>query len=133
MASLDGGKAEFTFGGTQYLCLSNWDWSGSVQDVVEACSGSSGATTQRRGGTPDDKFRFDVIIPTGNTAIVIALKRGATGAFEAHPEGDTTGNLEFTATNSEVLTSNLKTSPNGSGILSIEIGIDGDLTVAAAA
>lgn len=132
MAKLDGGKASFTFGGTTYECLQNWNWSGSVQDLAAQCSASTGATTVRRPGTPDDQFTFDHVLDASDETTVGALKRGQTGTFEFHPEGDSTGNIEFTATNAVILSSSLSGGPNSMAILSITIGIDGDLTVQAA-
>lgn len=134
MAKMTGGKASFKWTATTYQCLNSFNWSGSVQDLVAQCSGTSGPVTQRRPGTPDDKFTFDIILDEGEDTIPSTLKRGATTTtFEAHPEGDTTGNLEFTATSAVVLQSNLATGPNAMGILSLTIGISGDLTIQAAA
>lgn len=132
MPKMDFGKSSFSFGGTTYECLNNWSWSGSVQDLVSQCSASTGATTVRRAGTPDDTFTFDVVVDEQDVTTINALKRGESGAFEAHPEGDDADNVEFTATNAIITSSNLGGSPNAMGIYSITIGIDGALTVQAA-
>lgn len=134
MSKMTGGKAQFKWGANTYRCLNSFNWSGSVQDLVTQCSGVSGPVTSRRPGTPDDKFTFDIALDEGDDVTVTALKRGqTTTTFEAHPEGDVTGNLEFVSTGAVVLQSNLATGPNAQGILSLTIGIDGELTVGAAA
>ena len=134
MAKFSGDKASFSFGGTTYQCLTNYSWSGSVQEAVATCSGSSGAVTHRAAGATDDTFTFDVILDAGATGITTlnALKRGTSGAFGFHPEGDTATYIEFDASNAIVTSSNLGGGTGALGILSITIGIDGDLTIQAA-
>jgi len=133
MVKFAGDKAEFTFGSTQYLCLANYRWSGSVADSVAKCSGETGATTVRRAGTPEDQFSFDVIVDAGDITTLNALKRGQVEtAFEFHPEGDTALNIEFIATGAVILRSELGGDPDTLGVLSITVGIDGALTIQAA-
>lgn len=132
MAKFTGELAEFSLGGTVYRCLSNYGWSGSVADAVAQCSGSSAGETVRRPGVPDDQFTFDVVLDAGSVTEISALKRGQTGAFEFHPNGDVAGEIEFLAPNAVVLSSNLGGSPTSLNILSITVGIDGALTVQAA-
>lgn len=131
--NLDGGKASVTLGATTYLCINNANWTGSVQDLASQCSGSSGATTVRRPGTPDDQFTFDILVDAQDVTKINALKRGATfDTFECHPEGDDTDNVEFLATGAVILNSNLPFGPNTVTVLSITVGISGALTVQAA-
>lgn len=132
MAKFLGDKASFSFGGTVYECLTNYSWSGSVQEAVSRCSSSSGAVTHRNVGAAEDTFTFDVILDAGDVDTINELKRGTTGAFEFHPEGDTADNIEFIATTGNINSSNLAGGVDAHGILSITIGIDGTLTVQAA-
>lgn len=127
-----GNAAQLTFGGTEYHCVTRFSWSGSVQEAVVQCSSSTGGQTRRAAGPANDQFSFDLALDAGNTAVAIALKRGETGAFEFHPEGDTATYLEFTATNAVILQSSLAGGPGQPNMLSLTIGIDGDLTVQAA-
>lgn len=127
-----GNKAKLKFGGTDYYCINRFSWSGSVQEAVAQCSSSTGGQTRRAAGPANDQFSFDIALDAGDTAVAIALKRGATGAFEFHPEDDVATQLEFSATNAIILQSNLAGGPGQPNMLSVTIGIDGDLTVAAA-
>lgn len=132
MAKFTGALSSFSFGGTVYRCLQNYSWSGSVQDAVAQCSGETAATTVRRPGVPDDTFTFDVIVDSQDVTTLNALKRGETGTFEFHPEGDSASNIEFTATSSIVTQSSLGGGVNQLGILSLTLAIDGALTIQAA-
>lgn len=132
MAKFLGDKASFSFGGTVYECLTNYSWSGSVQEAVSRCSGSTGAVTHRNVGAAEDTFTFDVILEAGDVDTINELKRGETGAFEFHPEGDAAANIEFIATTANINSSNLAGGVDSHGVLSITVGIDGTLTVQAA-
>lgn len=132
MTKFTGEKASFSFASTVYECLSNYTWSGSINEAVAQCSSSGGAVTHRASGATDDTFTFDVLLEGGSITVIDALKRGSTGAFEFHPEGDTAGNIEFIATNSVLTSSNLGGDPGSLNVLSITIGIDGTLTIQAA-
>jgi hypothetical protein len=133
MPKFTGGLSQFTLGTTDYLCLNNYTWSGSVADAVAQCSGATGPTTVRRPGTPDDKFTFAVVVDSQDVTTINELKRGVIAtAFEFHPEGDAVDNIEFIATGAVVLSSSLAGGPNALGILNVEIGIDGTLTIQAA-
>lgn len=128
----DGSYAAFNFGGTTYRCLTNYNWNGQVQEAVERCSSATGAQTQRVAGAPEDVFTFDVILDAEDVTTLNALKRGQTGAFEFHPEDDVADNIEFTATSALVSRSSLAGAPGRISILSISMGIIGDLTIQAA-
>lgn len=132
MTKFLGDKASFKFGSTVYQCLTNYNWSGSVQEAVSRCSSSAGAVTHRNVGAPDDTFTFDVIIDAGDVDTINELKRGASGAFEFHPEGDTASNIEFIAAAASITSSSLAGGVDAHGIMSITIGIDGTLAVQAA-
>ncbi len=131
MAKFTGALSSFSFASTEYFCLQNYSWSGSVQEAVSQCSGSSGAVTYRTAGATEDTFTFDIPLEAGSTGVTIAsaLKRGSSGAFEFHPEDDATGYLEFTATHAIVTQSNLSGGSSEHAVLSITIGIDGALTI----
>lgn len=131
---MTGQKAKVVIGATTYECLNKLDYSGSVADLVAQCSGSGGATTRRRPGTPDDKFSFDVVLDSSDETTIGALKRGVTfTTFEAYPEGAATGMPKFSASAGFVVSANLSIGPNSLGIYSVSVAIDGDLTFGAAA
>ncbi len=128
-----GALAEFTFGGTQYLCLTDYSWNGAVEEAVGQCSSATGAQTFRVAGAPNDVFSFNVLIGSQDTTELNALKRGTLGSFEFHPEGDTALFIEMTATQALISQSNLAASTGSLTILALTMGIIGDLTIAAAA
>lgn len=132
MAKILGDLASFSFGGTVYQCLQNYSWSGSVQESVARCSSSSGAVTHRNVGAPDDTFTFDVLVDAQDVDTINELKRGTSGAFEFHPEGDTASNIEFIASSTYITQSSFSGSVDTFGVLSITIGVSGTLTVQAA-
>ena len=132
MAKFSGEKASFLFGSTVYYCVSNFTWSGTIQEAVGRCSSTAGAVTHRASGATDDSFTFDVLLEEDAVTALNALKRGTTGAFEFHPQGDTATNIEFSATNAVINSSNLGGGVDALGVLSITIGIDGTLVIRAA-
>jgi hypothetical protein len=132
MAKFSGEKASFLFGAVVYYCVSNYSWSGSVQEAVGRCSSTAGAVTHRAAGATDDTFTFDVLVEADDTTTLNALKRGTTGAFEFHPQGDTATNIEFSAAAAIVTSSNMAGGVDALGVLSITIGIDGALVIRAA-
>ncbi len=131
MAKFTGALASFKFDSTEYFCLQNYSWSGSVQEAVSQCSGSSGAVTYRSVGATEDTFTFDIPLEAGSTGVTIAtaLKRGEVGAFEFHPQDEVTGYLEFSGSNAIITQSNLAGGSSEHAVLSITIGIDGALTI----
>ena len=129
MTKFSGVKASFKFGDVVYRCLTQGSWSGSISEAVAECSGQYGAVTHRSGGATNDTFTFDVLVDAGDATMLNALKRGTTGAFEYHPEGDTASNIEFTAANAVITASNLATGTGSLGTLSVTIGIDGELVI----
>jgi hypothetical protein len=73
-----------------------------------------------------------VLVEADDTTTLNALKRGTTGAFEFHPQGDTATNIEFSAAAAIVTSSNMAGGVDALGVLSITIGIDGALVIRAA-
>lgn len=129
-----GSKAKLTWDtGTTYHGITNYSWSGSVQQQVIRFSSATGTQIARIAGTSteaDDTFDIDMVIAPGDATTLGALKRGdTTTVFEFHPEGDSAGNIEFSATSAVILGSTFSGSIDSGGILSLNIGIDGTLTI----
>lgn len=127
-----GDKSSFKFGDKVYRCLTDYNWSGSISEAVAECSGQYGAVTHRSGGATNDTFSFNVLVDKGDTETLNELKRGETGGFEFHPEGDEASNIEFTAASAVINSSGLSGGTSALGVLAITIGIDGDLVIQAA-
>lgn len=132
MAKFTGDQAEFTFASTQYLCLTDYQWSSSVEEAVSRCSGSSGAVTHRATGATDNTFTFSVITDAGDTTTLNALLPGTSGTFEFHPEGDTANNIEMVATLAYVTSLEMTGATGQHNIHRVTFGIDGTLTIQAA-
>lgn len=130
-----GKYSEFTFGGTQYLCLKDWDWSASVQEIVDRCSGASGVSVHRETDEGIDYvYNFSVLTPKGAAGItqLNALLPGTTGAFGFHPEGDTAGNIEHDAAAAKITSLSESASTSTFAVHRVTIVVDGDLTIRAA-
>lgn len=134
MAKFTGDSAEFTLDSNQYLCLTDYSWSETVEEAVARCSGASGAVTHRNVGAADATFTFNILTEAGATGITNLgnLRAGSSGAFEFHPEGDTAGNIEFDATTAYVTSVGQSASTGNFDVTAVTIAIDGTLTIRAA-
>ena len=132
-----GGKCMFTWGSNTYHGITNYGWSGAVEQQVLKFSGSSGTVTARIAGDEndaDDTFTLDIIVGPGDSATIDALKRGSTETTcELHPEGNTAGNIEFVAEAAVITNSSFSGSISDGGVLSISVGVNGTLTIQEAA
>lgn len=126
-----GGKlASFSFGGTLYDaddCLQGWDLNHSINEIVYQCN----SLDQAAAGTESAVFSVTLALAASDTTKVSALKPGTTGAFEAHPAGDTSGYQEITATDALVTQSNRSTAPNSIIAMAVTIRLQ-DITLATA-
>ena len=131
-----GSKAVLTFGSNTYHGITNYSWSGSVQQQVIRFSTSSGTGIVRLGGSDtdaEDDLTLDMVIAPGDYSTIAALKRGTTSATcEFHPEADSAGNIEFTFEAGLITNSSFAGSIDSGGVLSITIACNGTLTVQAA-
>ena len=128
----DTGKlASFKFGAVTFStasCLSSWDLNSAVNDIVYQCNGYD----KHAVGTKALTFRVTLGLSADDTTVVTAFAPGTSGAFECHPGGDSAGNIEITATRSQVNSANLTAPINGIIALDIELGLD-DVTYTTAA
>ena len=128
----DSGKlAEFTFATVVYDaddCLQGWDINDAIQDVVYQCNGYDKHAVGNRGIS----FRASLALAATDTTKVTAFAPGTTGAFEAHPGGDTAGNIEITATKATVISAPLSSGPNNVIAIDVELALD-DVTYTTAA
>lgn len=115
-----GAQASFSFAGTVYDqddCVSGWNLEDAINEIVYQCGGQD----QGAAGTRASVFNASLALAADDVTKVTALEPGSTGAFEAHPGGDSVGNIEVTATASLVRSAN-KSAPNN-GIISMDLQI----------
>jgi len=128
----DGGKnASFKFGAVTYDaddCLQGWDINDAIQDIVYQCNGYD----KHAAGTRAITFRASLALAKTDTTKVTAFAPGTTGAFEAHPGGDTAGYIEITATKATVISAPLSSGPNNVIAIDVELALD-DVTYTTAA
>lgn len=127
----DSGKnASFTFAGVVYDaddCLQAWDMNDAIQDVVYQCNGYD----KHGVGTRGISFSVTLALAATDTTKVSGLAPGTTGAFEAHPAGNTATYIEVTATRGVLTQRNLTAPINGIIAADIVIALD-DVTWKAA-
>ena len=127
----DGGKlASFSFAGTLYDaddCLQGWDLSDAVQDIVYQCN----SYDKHAAGTRSISFRASLALAKDDTTKAIAFAPGSTGAFEAHPGGDSASTIEIRATKGTIVSAPMSSGPNNIIAVDVEIALD-DVTYAAA-
>lgn len=133
MAKFSGNNASVSFGGTAYSCLGSYRLSQTNNVAKQSCSGSSGAVMHKSSGVTDSTLTFDHLLEANDITTINALTPGTSGALELHPEGDSIGNIEATATSAVVASAELGASVGDLTILSITLEIDGNVTFAAAA
>lgn len=127
----DTGKdAGFSFNGTAYTsadCLGPGTLNDSINEVIYQCSGlDKGAA-----GTRSITFSTSMALAKTDTTKWGALTPGATGVFEAHPAGDSSGNLEVEATDALITRANKTWGQNA--IINIDLTIRlQDITLQAA-
>lgn len=113
-------NASFSFDGTVYDqddCLSGWNLNDQIQEVIYQCSGMEKGAAGPRSAV----FNISLALDADDVTKLTTLYPGATGAFEAHPAGDTNGYMEVTATDSLVRVAN-KSAPNN-GIVTLDLQI----------
>jgi len=125
-----GKNASFNFATVLYDaddCLQSWDLSSAINDIVYQCNGYD----KHLPGTKALTFRVSLALAATDTTKVSALAPGTTGAFEAHPAGDTATYIEVRATRAQVNSANISAPINGVITVDAEFGLD-DVTYAAA-
>jgi hypothetical protein len=128
--AVTGKLASFKFVSTTYDsddCLQNWALNKSVEDVTFYCSGR----TKHLAGNADAVFTCSLALAAADTAKIAALEEGATGAWEGHPAGDSSGFIEFTSTKGTVISAPVSAPQNGVVTVDVTIALD-DLTDKAA-
>ena len=127
----DGGKnASFQFAGTTYDaddCLQGWDLTDAINDIVYQCNGYD----KHASGTRAVSFRASLALAATDTTKISALAPGTTGAFEAHPGGDTATYIEVTASRGTVISRPVSAPINGIISCDVEISLD-DITYTSA-
>lgn len=125
-----GDMSQFTVGTTDYLCLTDFTFSETVEVAMARCSGASGATVVRIPATGKDAtFTFNVLAEDDWVTEMNALAPGTTGAFEFHPAGDSAGRIEMIATECIVRSRGLTGSVADLTVMPVTIEINGTLTI----
>jgi len=127
----DSGKnASFNFATVLYDaddCLQGWDLSSAINDIVYQCNGFD----KHLPGAKTLSFRVSMALAATDTTKVTAFAPGTTGAFEAHPAGDTATYIEVRASRAQVNSANISAPINGVILVDAEFMLD-DVTYAAA-
>ena len=108
-------------------CLQGWNLGNAINDVVYQCNGYD----KHAIGTHAATFRVSLAMAATDTTKMTLLAPGTTGAFEAHPAGDTPGYLEIEVARAEIISSNISTSANAIILADVEFGLD-DIDIGAA-
>ena len=127
----DSGKnASFKFGGVLFDaddCLQGWDLAHAINDIVYQCNGYD----KHLPGTKAVTFRVSLALAKTETTKLTGLAPGTSGAFEAHPAGDTPTYIEIEVTRAQVNTANVSAPVNGVITADIEFALD-DIDIGAA-
>lgn len=125
-----GKNASFKLGSTTYGtsdCLQSWAINDAINEVVYQCQGYDKAAAGSRSVT----FAVSLALSVTDTTKVSALAPGTTGAFEAHPGGDTDSYIEIISTSALVTQRNLSAPVNGIITADVQIRLN-DVTFQAA-
>lgn len=128
--AVSGKNASFKFAGQTYDsddCLQSWDLNRAVNDVVYQCGGYD----KHAAGTKTITFSASLALAATDTTKLSYFAPGTTGAFEAHPAGDTPTYIEAIVTKATVISSNISAPINGVVAVDLTFGLD-DITVGAA-
>jgi hypothetical protein len=118
-----GRNASFKFATVTYDaddCLQGWDLNSAINDIVYQCNGYD----KHAVGTKAVTFRVSLALSATDTTKVTALAPGTTGAFEAHPAGDTSGYIEIEVARAQVNSANISAPMNGMIAVDAEFGLD---------
>ena len=118
-----GKNASFKFGGVLFDaddCLQGWDLSSAINDIVYQCNGYD----KHLNGSKAVAFRVSLALAATDTTRVTAFAPGTSGAFEAHPGGDTATYIEIEVTRAQVNTANISAPMNGVIAIDVEFGLD---------
>jgi hypothetical protein len=108
-------------------CLQGWDLNSAINDIVYQCNGDD----KHLPGTKAVTFRVSLALAKTDTTKVTYLTPGSTGAFEAHPGGDSSGYIEIEVARAQVNSANISAPMNGVITADIEFGLD-DIDLGAA-
>jgi hypothetical protein len=118
-----GRNAAFTFATVVYDaddCLQGWDLNSAINDITYECNGY----TKHLIGTKVATFRAALALSATDTTKVTALVPGTTGAFEAHPAGDTLNYIEIEVARAQVNSANISAPMNGVIAVDVEFALD---------
>ena len=114
---------------TTASCLQVANFNEGVEDLTYLCNGYM----KHEAGDRTISLQFSVAMESSDTTKAAAFAPATTyTTVEFHPYGDTTGNIEHTASKATVITANRAASPGTISLLDITVVWD-DITTGAAA
>lgn len=128
--AVSGKDASFDFGGVVYDsddCVSGFNLSDAINEVIYQCGGMDKGAP----GTRTAMFNVSLALAADDVTKVTALEPGTIDTFEAHPGGDSAGNIEVTATEALIVQANKPAPVNGIISLDLQIRLN-DITIQAA-
>lgn len=124
--AVSGKNASFVFAGQTYDsddCLQGWDLNQAVADATYLCGGYE----RHAAGAKTITFNVSLALAATDSTKLSYLAPGTTGAFEAHPAGDTATYIEAEVAKATVISSNISAPINGFVTADVVFGID-DIT-----
>ncbi len=97
MAKYTGKNATISFGGVEYLCLTDVAMNGGVDAVTASCSQATGnAVTHKSVGAENWTATTTILLDAQSITQETAFAPGTSGALIVYPNGNAVGNKSFT-------------------------------------
>lgn len=130
MAKNTGKNAVLNFGSTAYACIQQSSASGTATSVTAECStdGTGAATTVRLPGAVSWSGSATILVEGSAATVPAAFAPGTSGALKYYPEGDETGQLEYSFTTAYIMGHNIASSTSSFMVLDITWEADGTTT-----
>jgi hypothetical protein len=130
MAKTSGKNAVLNFGATAYACIKQSSAQGTANMITDECStdGTGAASTIRLPGAVSWTGSATIIVEGSAATVPAAFAPGTSGALKYYPEGDETGQIEYSFTTVYIDTHAIASSTSSAVILDISWSADGTTT-----